>query len=195
MEEYDWSKTIYGDILEIIPKDIPQPLGNHVTLSHYVDANLYHDMITGHSVTSILHFLNKMPIDWFSKKQVTAKMATNGSKFIVARICIDQVIDLRLTLQYLGVPIREQSYMFGDNKSVVNSSSRPHAKLHKRHNALSFHCVREAITSKFISFTFLDVMYNPADVVSKHWGYQQIWTMLNPILFFHGDTADLYNDD
>ena len=28
--------------------------------------------------------------------------------------------------------------------------------------------------------------------MSKHWGYQQVWTMLNPILFFCGDTAELY---
>ena len=41
--------------------------------------------------------------------------------------------------------------MFGDNESVVNSSSKPHAKLHKRHNALSFHRVREAIAAKLVS--------------------------------------------
>jgi len=35
--------------------------------------------------------------------------------------------------------------MFGDNESVVNSSAIPHAKLHKRHNTLSFHHVHEAI--------------------------------------------------
>jgi hypothetical protein len=25
---------------------------------------LYHDMVTGRSVTAILHFLNKTPMDW-----------------------------------------------------------------------------------------------------------------------------------
>ena len=33
-------------------------------------------------------------------------------------ICIDQVMDLRLMLHYLGVPIREKSYMFGDNGQI-----------------------------------------------------------------------------
>ena len=80
----------------------------------------------------------------------------------------NQVVDLRLTLHYLGIPIREKSYMFGDNKTVINSSSKPHSKLHKHHNVLSFHCVHEAIVSKYISFTFLDGKYNPTDVLSKH---------------------------
>jgi hypothetical protein len=46
-------------------------LGKPITMTHYQDANLYHDIITGWSVTAILHFLNKFPIDWYSKKQAT----------------------------------------------------------------------------------------------------------------------------
>ena len=98
---------------------------------HYVDANLFHDAHTGRSVTGILHMLNATPIDWYSKKQATVETATYGSVFVAAQVCVEQIIDLRNTLRYLGVPIQEQSYMFGDNKSVVNSLLIPHAKLHK----------------------------------------------------------------
>ena len=59
--EYDWSSSVYGDVKEIIPTDIPEPKGKYVTLSHYFDANLYHDMVTGRSITAILHFLNQNP--------------------------------------------------------------------------------------------------------------------------------------
>ena len=121
--EYDWSKSVYGEIKEIIPHGAPKPLGKFVTLTHYVDANLMHDMATGRSVTGILHLANKTPIDWYSKKQATVETATYGSEFVAARTCVEQIIDLRTTLRYLGVPIRERSYMFGDNESVVNSSS------------------------------------------------------------------------
>ena len=95
---------------------------------------------------------------------------------------------------YLGVPIREKDYLIGDNDSVVNSSSLPHAKLHKRHIALSFHRVREAIASKMVSFHFIPGVTNPADILSKHWGYSQIWSTLRPILFWEGDTADLLEE-
>jgi len=54
-EDYDWTSTVYGDVSEIFPKDAPVPLGNFVMLSHYMDANLYHDMLMGRSVTGILH--------------------------------------------------------------------------------------------------------------------------------------------
>ena len=149
-----------------------------------------HDIATGRSVTGILHMVNKTPIEWFSKKQETVETATYWSKLDAARTCAEKSIDLRNTLRYLGVPVREKSYMFGDNKSVVDSSVTVHAKLHKRHNMLSFHRVREAIASKMIGFYFIPGDINPADILSKHWGYSQIWSQLKPLLFWKVDTEE-----
>jgi hypothetical protein len=189
--EFDWSRSVYGELTEVLPTDAPPPLGGYVTLTHYVDANLMHDVITGRSVTGILHLANKTPIDWYSKKQATVETATYGSEFVAARTCVEQVIDLRNTLRYLGVPVREKSYMFGDNESVVNSSMQVQAKLHKRHNMLSFHRVREAIASGMISFIHIPGTINPADILSKHWGYSQIWDQLKTVLFWKGDTGNI----
>jgi len=186
--KYDWMSTVYGNVHEEVPKDAPTPKGRFVTTIHYVDANLMHDMVSGKSVTGVLHFMNQTPIDWFSKKQATVETATYGSEFVAARTCTEQIIELRTLLRYLGVPIRDQSYMFGDNKSVVNSATIPDAKLHKRHTLLSFHRVREAIAAGMILFTHIDGRINPADVLSKNWGYQQVWNTLQPLLFWAGDT-------
>ena len=155
-------------------------------MTHYVDANLFHDALTGRSET-----MNATPIDWYSKKQATVETATYGSEFVAARICVEQIVDLRNTLRYLGVPIHEKSYMFGDNESVVNSSSIPHAKLHKRHTALSFHHVCEAVTSKYVGFYFLPGCDNPADILSKHWSYASNWNNLQCLLFWKGDTSNI----
>jgi len=51
-QQFDWAYTVYGNVEEFIPQDMPTPLGKFVTLTHYVDANLYHDLITGRSVYS-----------------------------------------------------------------------------------------------------------------------------------------------
>ena len=162
-----------------------------MTLSHYVDANLLHCLATGRLVTGILHFANKTPMGWYSKKQATVETATYGSEFVAARICVEQIIDLRCTLRYLGIPIRVKSYMFGDNKSVVDSSTIPQSKLHKRHNVLSFYGVRESIASGMVNFNHIPGDTNPADILSKHWSYSQIWKTLKPILFWKGDTANI----
>ena len=188
-QEYDWTRTVYSGACEQIPHDIPKPLGKHVQTTHYVDANLHHDLATGKAVTAALHFLNQTPIDAYTKRQSTVETATYGSEFVAARTAVDQIIDIRTTLRYLGVPIRDKSYMFGDNKSVVTSSTIPNTTISKRHHLPSYHRVREAIAAKFISFHWKDGKSNPADILSKHWEFATVWPMLKPILFWRGETA------
>ena len=100
-------------------------------------------------------------------------------------------MDLRTTLRYLGVPVEKRSYRFGDNKSVVDSSSKPHAKLHKRHTALSFHHVREAIAAGIVALLHVSGDRNPANILSKHWAYGNVWQFMQPLLFWKVDTADI----
>jgi hypothetical protein len=114
---------------------------------------------------------------------------------VAARIAVDQIVDLRSTLHYLGVPIKGQSFMFGDNQAVVDNSAITHLCLSKQHNALSCHRVREAIAAKVVSHYWVDGTNNPADIVSKHWAYPQIWHMLQPILFYSGDTGNLNKEN
>ena len=188
-QEYDWTRTVYSGACEQIPHDIPKPLGKHVQTTHYVDVNLRHDLATGKAVTAALHFLNQTPIDAYTKRQSTVETATYGSEFVAARTAVDQIIDIQTTLRYLGVPIRDMSYMFGDNKSVVTSSTIPNSTISKRHHLASYHRVREAIAAKFISFHWKDGKSNPADILSKHWEFATVWPMLKPILFWRGETA------
>ena len=188
--EFDWSRTVHGAIEEMLPNDAPELLGKHVTLTHFVDANLMHDLITGRSLTGILHLLNKMPVDWCSKKQATVETAAHGSELLAMRTCIEQIIDLRTTLRCLGVPLQDKSYVFGDNESVVKSGTQVHAKLHKRHNMLSFHFVREAIAAGHVHFQHIPGSTNPADILSKHWGCSDVWPTLRALLFCAGDTME-----
>ena len=102
---HDWSRSCYGDVKESIPDDAPIPRGRYVVIMTYTDANLLHDQATGRALTAVLHFINQTPIDWYSKRQATVETATYGSEFVAARTAIDQIIDLRYTLRYLGVPI------------------------------------------------------------------------------------------
>jgi hypothetical protein len=77
----------------------------------------------------------------------------------------------------------------------VTSGSMPHSPLKKRHHALAYHYTREAVASKAVDFQFIPGHLNPADILSKHWGYQQVWaSALRPILFWKGDTANLLLD-
>ena len=150
--DQDWTRSVYGNVKEALPNNCPEPKGKSVCTTTYKDANLYHDVTTGRAVTGILHFINKTPIDWYSRKQSTVETATYGSEFSSAKMAIQQIQGLRTTLRYLSVPVDNTSHMFGDNESVVTSSTMPDSQLNCRHLALSYHYVREAIASGMVAF-------------------------------------------
>ena len=92
---------------------------------------------------------------------------------------------------HLGVTIRSKSFMLGDNKSVITSSTIPNSLLSKRHHISAYHRVREAIDSKYLMCLWKDGKTNPEDCLSKHWEFSQILPLLQPLLFWRGEAADI----
>ena len=111
-------------------------MGKYVSLTHYVDDNLFHDQLIGSSGMGILHFSNKNRVGWRYDKYNTIQMATYGYEFVSAFTSVKHIIDLSNTLRYLGVSTRQKIYIYGDKKCVVDRSIHPHDKLHKRHTVL-----------------------------------------------------------
>ena len=143
-------------------------------------------------MSGIIHFLNQTPIQWFAKKQATVETATYGSEFLVARQATEQILDLRYSLRMMGIPLDGPSWLFGDNSSVITSSTIPHSTLNKRHNALSYHRVRESIAAKIIYFIHVSGIHNPSDVLTKFLGYAKLKYLIRPLLFWLG-TSDPNN--
>jgi hypothetical protein len=187
-KEYDWEQTVYGGINEELPEDMPDPKGKPVRITTYEDANLMHDLVTGRSMTGILHLLNQTPIHWYSRKQGSVETATYGSEFVAAKIATEQIMDLKYTLRMMGVPLDGPAWMFGDNQSVLTSANVPHSSLNKRHNALAYHRVREAISAKVLYFIYVPSKKNAADIFTKFLPWVDFWPLVQPLLFWKGET-------
>ena len=183
-QDLDWTYSVYGNVQEILAVDMPEPLCEEVITTSTMDANLNHCLATGKSLTGCLHFVNKTPVDWYSKKQATVETATYGSEFVAAKTATEHIMDIRQTLRYLGAPIGAKSFLFGDNRSVVTSATLPHSILTKRHNILGvvFHRVREAIAAKIMAFYWIQSAYNLSDMLSKHWNHPTVCPMILKLL-------------
>jgi hypothetical protein len=159
---HNWTYSVHSKAEKLLSVGAPVLLD--MTLSHYVDATLMHDIATVRSATGIIHPVDMTPIGWYFKEQATVKTATYRSEIVVARICVEPVIDLHNTLRFLNVSSYQgESYMFEDSKSVVDSSMHLNVML-------SFHLVRKNIAAE----TFLpgiDSFEN--SILCKHWGDTQ----------------------
>ena len=146
---------------------IPEELGKAVRITCHVDADHAHDHLTHRSVTSIILFINNTPIRWLSKHQKTVETSTCGSELVAARIAIDLIIEMCHNLRSSGVPVDGPALLLGDNQSVVLNTTVPSLVFKKKHNAVAFHWICEAITARICHFVHTPSHGNHADVTTK----------------------------
>ena len=70
----DWAHTVYGDVKEEIPIDLPKSRGFGFIIRAFVDADHAGDFVTRRSRTGFIIFLNNAPIYWHSKSNLELKL-------------------------------------------------------------------------------------------------------------------------
>jgi hypothetical protein len=110
---------------------MPTPQGKLVQTSMYQDANLFHDLVTSRAMSGIIHLVNLVPIASSCNTQKTVEAVTFCSELMVALHACEQIIDLCYTLRMKGIPIDGTAWAFGDNGSVIISSTIPQSTFNK----------------------------------------------------------------
>jgi hypothetical protein len=146
---------------------MPEPKGKEVQITVYKDADGASDVVTRRSVTGILVLVNSFPVKYYCKRQNTVESSTYGLELVAARIAVDLLVEMRYKLRMLGVPIRQRSMMYGDNMSVVLNTTLPSSALKKKHNAIAYHRVREAVAAGIVEFEHIPTEENIADCLTK----------------------------
>jgi hypothetical protein len=151
---------------ELDPK-FPTPLGEELNASIYFDSDHAHDKKTGRSISGIVVFLGNTPIIWKSKRQGAVQTSTYGAEFSAMRLATEETIAIRYMLRSLGTKTSVPSNVFGDNAGVLISATSDEATLKKKHVALSYHCVRENVSSGTIQPYQVGSKDNIADLLTK----------------------------
>jgi len=163
---YDW-KRFYGDIKEAIPTDAPAPLGRVVDVRMMVDADFAGDKVRRRSRTGFFIFINSAPTMWLSKRQATVETSVFGAEFVAMKQGIEALRGLRYKLRMMGIPISGPSFIYGDNMSVVNNSSKPESTLNKKSNQVCYHAVREAVAMGECLIAHIRTHLNLGDLATK----------------------------
>ena len=112
-------------------------------------------------------FVGSTPVHWSSKPQGCIASSTYCAEFIALRHPTEDAISLRYMLRCLGVPVTAPTNVFGDNFGVIQSANIPHSDLRKKHVAISYHFVREAVAAKTINPIWIRTDENFADIATK----------------------------
>lgn len=109
--------------------------------------------------------------------------STYGSEMVAARLATEVAIEYRYMLRMLGVQLDGPCMMLGDNNSVVLNTTLPSSILKKKHNAIAYHCVCEAVAAHIIRFIHIPSTENAADVLTKPLSGVLFHRIIRPWLF------------
>lgn len=160
-------RNLYPDVIDEIPPNQPEPLGNPVNISCFVDADHAGNRVTRRSHTGVMLFVNMSPIIWHCKKQNTVESSTYGSEFLALRTACDLIEATRYKLRMLGVPLSGPARVMCDNTSVIYNGSFPESTIKKKHLAVSYHRVREFVASGKGLLYYEGSATNIADLFTK----------------------------
>jgi hypothetical protein len=82
----------------------------------------------------------------------------------------------------MGVHIDGPCTLFCDNEAAVKNSTIPESTLKKKHNAIAYHRVREAVASETIRIAYIHTSLNLADMFTKPLTSEKIHTFCEQIL-------------
>ena len=111
--------------------------------------------------------MNCSLIDWLTQKQATVEGAVFRAEFVAMKHGSESCRDIRYKLRMMGVPINGPTYVYGDNMSFINHTSKPHSTLRKKSNSICYHLVCEAVAMKECLTTHIPTLLDLADLLTK----------------------------
>jgi hypothetical protein len=170
----DW-KEFYEEVQEELPPKMLNLWGQRVTISAFVDANHARNKVTRRLHTGIIIYVQNAPILWYSKRQNMVEAATFGSEMVALWICKELIVAICYKLRMFGVEVDGPVNVFCDNHGVVKNVSILESTLMKKHYAINYHAVREAVAAGILRVGKEDGETNLADLLMKVVMGQKRW--------------------
>eukprot|EP00980_Cylindrotheca_fusiformis_P025121 scaffold13124_cov73-Cylindrotheca_fusiformis.AAC.1 len=152
-------KEMYRDAKEELPFDMPAPRGAPVTITAYVDASHAANKVTRKSHSGFVIFVNRAPIQWYSKRQQTVESSAFSSEFIAMKVCLESIQALRYKkLRMFGVPLMDDgpAHVFCDNEAVVKNCSKIESVLNRKHSSIAYHMARWCVAARVATIAWID---------------------------------------
>ena len=105
------------------------------------------------------------------KHQGSIASSTYATKFSDLRTAAEDTHSLHHMMRYLGCNVSSNrscpTRIFGDNLSIILNAKNPAADLTKKHVAIAFHILREAIVAGIIEPCWLKGTFTMSNIMTK----------------------------
>ena len=68
---------------------MPKPLLNELKITAFVDSDHAHDKVARRSITGLMNFVGRTPVQYMSKRQGAIETSTYGAEFVAMRTAVE----------------------------------------------------------------------------------------------------------
>jgi hypothetical protein len=102
------------------------------------------------STTGWCTMLGGNVINWASKKQATVALSSCEAELNAETSCLQEILCARHLLGELGLRVREQSVVYGDNEGTIKLSVNGHISERTKHVQVHYYFGKDAIDADLI---------------------------------------------
>ena len=95
--------------------------------------------------------------------------STYGPELVALRIVRDRIVEMRIKLKAIGVPLLGPANVYCDNQGGVKNTSVPESTLSKKHNSIKFHIVRESAATGILRVGKEDTAQQTLQISWRNW--------------------------
>jgi hypothetical protein len=161
----------------------PEPKGDPVNITIFVDADHATNQEDRRSITGIIIFVGMTPVRWFSKRQGSIETSTYGAELVAVKTAVEEATAMLHTLRSIGVNCPNPVRILVDNEGAFKSASIPGSVLKKRHSSIAYNKARESVAAGMVDFYWVKTNYNIADVLTKPLGKATFQNLLSTFMF------------
>ena len=162
---------------------MPGPLCDEMAVTMLVDSDHAHDKKTRRSITGMIILVGRTPVYTSSKRQGAVETSTYGAEFTAMRMAVEETIAIRSSLRSLGVRVETASYILGDNMGVIQNTTISSSLLKKKHVAISYHRVREAVAAGMVFPLKIGTKDNWSDALTKSLPIKDFYNLTDAIFY------------
>ena len=133
----------------------------------YNDSDWSEAMDDRKSATSFIFYMGENAFTWVSKKQSIITLSTCEVVYVAATSCVCLAIWLQNLLKEIGLPQKELTKFFVDNKSAIDLAKNPVFHDRSKHIDTRYHYIKECITRKDMLLEYVKSYDQVADIFTK----------------------------
>jgi hypothetical protein len=141
--------------------------GDDHELYGYSDANWAGDVDTRRSVSGYVFKVANSTISWCSKKQATVAKSTTEAEYVSLSHASQEAIWMRRLLCDIGCKTDQPTLLYEDNQGAIEISKNPKFHNRTKHIDITFHFIRERISSNEIKVVYCPSDDMLADIMTK----------------------------